>query len=114
MTPRLRAHAALALAFALGALVGGGGVYAALQRQQARESRETRDARRLAILEQRLRLDPAQRASVAAVLERHREERRRAWGQVDDEIRALLRPDQQRRLDAMIQERKGRSERPPP
>lgn len=108
MTPKVRAYAVLALTFALGGLVGGGGVYALLQREQIHESREAREARRLAILEQRLELDAGQRVAVAAILEAHREERRLAWGRMDGQIRVLLRPEQQQKLDAMILERKGR------
>ncbi len=113
MTPKTRAYAVLALTFALGGLVGGGGVYALLQREQIHESREAREARRLAILEQRLGLDAGQRAAVAAILEAHREERRLAWGRMDGQIRALLRPEQQGELDAMILERKSRPGGPP-
>ena len=108
MTPKNRAYAALSLTFVLGALAGGGGVFAALRREQTLESREAREARRLAVLEQRLGLNPEQRAAVVLILEHHREERRRSWGQMDGEIRKLLDPEQQKKLDAMIQERKSR------
>lgn len=113
MTSTFRAYAVLSLAFVLGGLVGGGGVYASLRHEQTSESREAREARRLAVFEQRLGLTPEQRSAVAAILERQREERRRSWGRVDGEIRALLSPEQQPKFDALVQERRSRMGAPP-
>jgi hypothetical protein len=82
-------------------------VYAALQGGPP-ESREAKEARRMKALEQRLKLSPEQRGAVVVILERHREDRRRAWEQMDDEIRKLLGEHQRREFELMIQERKAR------
>jgi hypothetical protein len=107
VTPQRRAYVTLGLTFLLGGVAGGGAVYAAL-RGVAPESREAKEARRMKALEQRLGLSAEQRAAVVGVLERHREDRRRGWEQVDDEIRKLLGEHQRREFEVMIQERKAR------
>ena len=66
-----------------------------------REDAGARETRRLAMLSRKLDLDSDQETRIGAILREHR-------GQVDTEIRAVLRPDQQTRYDKLIEGRKGR------
>ena len=106
-TPRRGRAAALLLAvFLLGAGAGAAGLslyQRALQhdRGQDRGGREGRRARALERLTRDLDLDPAQRAQVETILDRQRERMRPLFDASRQEIRAVLRPDQQARFDAM-------------
>lgn len=108
MSPKTRAYVLLFFAFFLGGLVGGGIVYGAFWRGQSYEGYKAREVRRLAFFEERLALTPEQRTTVAAILERKHEERRRSWGHFDNEIRGILTPEQQQKFDMLVQERRSR------
>lgn len=124
--PKLRAYLFGAAIFALGALAGGGGSFAYAQKKHAailRTDDAGTDSRRLRVLSRKLDLDDAQQDRVATILSKDREDSR-ALGQdmmqrcgqplrdhkkeVDAQIRAELRPDQQAKYDKLTEERKGR------
>lgn len=122
---RARLIAAAAVVFALGAVAGGGAVYAYTRSDYAQlandDSGELRERRRFAALKRELGLDDVQADKVREVLQRYRPERRQLLratfercGQpleaqkthIDAEIRALLRPDQHARFDALLKAQK--------
>jgi hypothetical protein len=123
---RLGAWGALLGAFVLGGVAGGGAVYAARERRYADLVRQGPPplgpgGRRSEAWARRLDLDAAQREQLDAIFECRRGERERLERQIfegcgkelvkhreqiDAEIRAMLRPDQQRRFDQMLRERK--------
>lgn len=106
MAPRMRAYATLAITFALGVAAGGGGVYAALRREQAHPPGPERDPNRyINLLTTRLGLSPEQRVTINAMIERARDARRQERTRTDGEIRAQLTPAQQARFDELIRER---------
>jgi hypothetical protein len=96
---RTKGYLVLVAVFLLGAASGGGASFAYMQKRHAAILRDDGGARRLAVLSRKLDLDPDQEARVGAILHDHR-------GQVDTEIRAVLRPDQQTRFDKLIEHRK--------
>lgn len=118
----LKAYLALSFVFVLGVLAGGAGSRAMLQRRYAhlfRDRASVFEYRRLGALSRRLDLDDAQEARVRAVLGKYRAPRRKLSreimdrcgaplraqkAQMDQEIRALLRPEQQTRYDRLIQD----------
>jgi hypothetical protein len=108
--------------FLLGAVAGGGAMYAFTRSDYvllaSDDSGELRERRRFAALSRELALDDAQGERVRAILQRYRPERRRLvratfeqCGQplheqklkMDGEIRALLRPDQRPRFERLQQ-----------
>lgn len=118
---RAKLMAAAAVVFVLGAVAGGGAVYAYTRSDYALlasdDSGELRERRRLAALQRELDLDEPQAEKVRAVLQRYRPERRRLLratfeqcgkpleaqkARLDAEIRALLRPDQHARFEALL------------
>lgn len=118
---RRKVVAALAAVFLLGAVAGGGAVYAYTRSDYALlandDSGELRERRRFAALKRELDLDDAQGEKVRAVLQRYRPERRRLVrttfeqcgksleeqkARMDSEIRALLRPSQHTRFEALL------------
>jgi hypothetical protein len=123
---RLKGFGALLLVFVLGLLIGGAGSRALLQRRYARLFRDrfsVFEHRRLGALAHRLDLDDAQEEKVRAIMAKYGHERRelaRAMlercgeplraqkAQMDGEIRAVLRPDQQSRYDALIKDSNGK------
>jgi hypothetical protein len=94
---RGRAAALLLAVFLAGAASGAAGL--SLGRRALRP--ESRRARAVDRLDRSLALDDAQRREVEAILERQRERMRPLFGETRREIRAVLRPDQQARFDAM-------------
>jgi hypothetical protein len=111
--------------FLLGVLVGGGGALAWSQESHAATVREGKTLQRykLRALKRRLELDREQEARVAGILEDDTEVSRalgrdvvQRCGQrlrdhqsrVDEDIRAVLHPDQQRRFDRLVDERHGK------
>ena len=60
-----------------------------------------RRGRPLEHLSRELRLDPAQRREIGVILVRQRERMRPMFEETRQEIRAVLRPDQQARFDAL-------------
>ena len=122
--PRSRAYAIVLGTFVLGGLCGSGVGYAVSQRSLSallsEDRSEARELRRLEAFTRELDLGDDQREQVRRIVERHRPERDRQMrrmfdecGQpmmrvkdaMDAEIRALLRPDQQGRFDAMRERR---------
>jgi len=127
---KLKGYGALVLVFTLGILIGGAGSWATLQARYKRFFRdpsEMFERRRLGALSRRLRLDDAQedrardvfgkygkqrRALTREIMTRCGEPLRAQKAQLDAEIRALLRPDQQTRYDQLLKDSEGRF--PPP
>ena len=126
---KLKGYGALVLVFALGILLGGAGSRAVLQNRYKTMFRDP-DAmfnnRRLGALARRLKLDDAQEDRVRDVLGKYGRQRRALTReimdrcgaplhaqkvQMDGEIRALLRPEQQARYDQLLKDSEGR---PPP
>ncbi len=123
---KLKGYSALLLVFVLGILLGGAGSRAMLQRRYARIFRDRGavfEYRRLGALAHRLKLDDAQEDRVRDVLGKYSKQRRELTReimdrcgaplhaqkvQLDSEIRALLRPDQQTRYDQLIKDSEGR------
>jgi hypothetical protein len=119
---RLKGFGALLLVFVLGLLIGGAGSRALLQRRYARLFRDrfsVFEHRRLGALSHRLDLDDAQEDHVRLIMGKYGQERReltRAMldrcgdplraqkAQMDSEIRALLRPEQQTRYDQLVKD----------
>jgi len=111
----------------LGLLIGGAGSRALLQRRYAhlfRDRFSVFEHRRLGALAHRLDLDDAQEDKVRAIMAKYGQERReltRAMvdrcgdplraqkAQMDAEIRALLRSDQQSRYDALVKDSNSHS-----
>ncbi len=93
--------------FVLGAIAGGAGVFAWSTQQHTAMVREGAvDTHRARVLGRKLDLDDTQESRVAAILTDHK-------GRADDEIRYVLRPDQQRRFDHMVSERPRHPKNPP-
>ena len=127
---RVKAYAAVAGVFLLGAAAGAGVSHAFAQRGYANlvsGDRQLVEHRKLSALSRELDLSDDQRQRVAEVLQKHRDERRelsrrmfegcgeplRAHrARVSAEIRAVLNPDQQARYDALEKERSQRGSRP--
>jgi len=121
----VRGYLVLAFVFVLGAAAGGGGAFAWHEQRQAAMFRDRGgpdfEGHRLHGLARRLDLDAAQQDKIRAILTDDRDESR-ALGRdmfdrcgqplrdhkakVDAAIRAVLRPDQQARYDALVEERR--------
>ena len=124
---KLKGYVALLLVFVLGLLCGGAGSRALLQRRYARLFKDrfaVFEHRRLGALSHRLDLDDAQEDSVRQIMSKYGQQRRqlsrdildRCGGplraqknQLDAEIRALLRPEQQARYDELVKDSDVRS-----
>ncbi|CAN5741799.1 hypothetical protein BH09MYX1_BH09MYX1_31900 [soil metagenome] len=121
---RWKGYAALAFVFVLGAAAGGGAVYSLAQKRHAAMLRDEGafEGRRVNALSRKLDLDPDQKTKVSAILAKDREDSKvlgkdmvEKCGQplrdhkadVDAQIRAVLRADQQTRFDQLVDERKG-------
>jgi hypothetical protein len=123
---RVKGYGALLIVFVLGVLIGGAGSRALLQRRYAhlfRDRFSVFEQRRIGALSHRLDLDDAQDQKVRAIMAKYGQERRKLArdmldrcgdplraqkAQMDAEIRALLRPDQQSRYDALVKDSNGR------
>jgi hypothetical protein len=116
----------LGAVFILGALSGGGVAFAWSQENHAAMVREgkTFERHRLKALSRKLDLDGNQESRVATILENDATESQtlghdvvQRCGQrlrdqkmrVDDQIRTVLRPDQQRRFDRLVDERRRKA-----
>ena len=126
---KLKGYAALLLVFLLGIVLGGAGSRAMLQRRYRsmfRDHGSVFEYRRLGALAHRLKLDDAQEERVRDILGKYAKQRRDLTrdimarcgtplhaqkAQMDGEIRALLRPDQQTRYDQLIKDSEAH---PPP
>ncbi len=112
--------------FVLGGVAGGAGTYAWVQSDCATAVREgkTLSRHRLRALSRQLDLDRDQRSRVAAILQADDAEStqigrdvvarcgqplRAHAHQVDDEIRDVLRPDQKRRFERIVERRAARN-----
>ena len=122
---KLKGYGALLLVFALGILIGGAGSRALLQRRYKdlfRDRSAVFENRRLGALARRLKLDDAQEDRVRDILGKYGKQRRvlsreimarcgaplhAQKAQMDSEVRALLRPDQQARYDQLIKDSEG-------
>lgn len=119
--PRLKGYAALLITFILGALVGAGAAHAYDGHRYARlfGDRHALEHRRLEALARRLDLDDHQREAIGKIMEDHVDERRAlmrsvmeqcgeplraAQARLDTQIRAVLRPEQVARYDAISKE----------
>jgi len=120
----IHAYLLVAFAFLLGAALGGALTYGYVTRQQIAlledDGRRFFETHRVRALERILDLDEHQREQVRTILrasqealqdeafvrcsERLREHRRKT----DDEIRAILRPDQRERFDRLMEKRHQR------
>jgi Spy/CpxP family protein refolding chaperone len=121
---RLRGYLILVTVFALGAVAGGGSVFAVLEhRSTARMLDDRVDERRLEVMTDQLALDGAQRARIAGILNDARREAHVISLQtdakcghplldhrakVDDRIRAELQAAQQAKFDALLARRRER------
>jgi Spy/CpxP family protein refolding chaperone len=107
-----KGYAVLALVFVLGAAAGGGAVYSLTQRRHAAMLHDDHElqGRRLNALARRLDLDADQKTKIGDLLDKDREDSKTLLrdhrAEVDGQIRALLRPDQQTKFDALVEERK--------
>ena len=131
---KLKGYGALILVFALGILVGGAGSRAMLQRRWNiifREPGDMIERRRVGALSHRLHLDDTQEGRVREIIAKYGKQRRALTrdimtrcgaplqahrAQMDGEIRALLRSDQQTRFDQLLlkdSERRSPPDGPP-
>jgi len=123
---KLKGYAALVLVFTLGILLGGAGSRAMLQRRYKsmfRDPSELFERRRLGAISRKLDLDDAQEDRARNIFGKYGKQRRALTReimarcgeplhaqkmQMDGEIRALLRPDQQARYDQLIKDSEWR------
>jgi Spy/CpxP family protein refolding chaperone len=101
---KAKVYLLLIAVFLLGAVAGGGGVYAYIHRRHADAMhRRFSSEGRMGALAKELDLTPEQQTRVKEILERHRGEERK---KMHEEIRAVLTPTQQERFDKLAEKRK--------
>jgi Spy/CpxP family protein refolding chaperone len=123
---RLYGYVVLVAAFVVGAACGGGAAFAYVAQKHAamlREDARGPELRRVRVLARKLDLDADQEQRIRSILTQDRDTARelgrvmfeRCGGdlreqraRVDAEIRAVLRPEQQRRYDELLEERRER------
>ncbi len=123
---RFRAYLVAVAIFSLGALAGGGGSFAYAQKNHAailRDDDAGVQSRRVRVLTNKLDLDDGQQQRIEVILAKDKEDSRalgsdmmQRCGQplrdhkadVDAQIRAELRPNQQDKYDHLAEERKRR------
>jgi len=130
---KLKGYGALLLVFTLGILLGGAGSRAMLQnryRSMFRDPEKMFEHRRVGAISRRLKLDDTQEDRARDIFSKYGKQRRvltreimtRCGAplhaqkvQMDSEIRALLRPDQQARYDQLVKdsEMRGPPDGPP-
>ncbi len=128
---KLKGIGVFILVFALGVLFGGAGSRALLQRRYAvmfRDRDKVFQLRRLGALSHRLDLDDAQETRVRDIMSKYADKRRELTRdiidrcgaplrdqktQLDGEIRAVLRADQQTRYDKLLKDSERRHPPPP-
>ena len=116
----------LAAAFAVGVACGGGAAFAFVAQRHAamlREDGRGHETRRLRILTRKLDLDEGQEQRIRAILAKDRdtmrelgrsmfehcgEPLREQKTRVESDIRSVLRPEQQRRYDDLLEDRRER------
>ena len=120
MSPRIKGYLVIVGVFLVGTMAGAAGATAWVERGYAdllNEDRRTqREARRLRALSRELELTAEQEQKVRSVMQSHRDEHarltremfdrcgesvRRHKATIDAEIRAVLRPEQQKRFDEL-------------
>jgi hypothetical protein len=128
---QLRGYLVLTAVFLLGVGSGSAAAFAYVHQRHAALLRDGRafEHRRLDTLARELDLDSDQRERIGAILANgHDEDRalahdmfercgqplREHRGRMGEQLRALLRPDQQRRFDRMLEERRDRMPFGPP
>ncbi len=123
----IHAYLLVALAFVLGAASGGAVTYGFVKQEQIEllddDGRGIVEMRRARALVRKLDLDDEQREKVLAIFRNAREARkgidddvlvrcgeriREHRAKIDDEIRAVLRPDQRERFDRLVEKRRER------
>lgn len=123
----IHAYLLVALAFVLGAASGGALTYGFVKQEQIElledEGQALVETRRVRALVRKLDLDDEQREKVLAIFRNAREARkgidddvlvrcgeriREHRAKIDDEIRAVLRPDQRERFDRLVEKRRER------
>jgi Spy/CpxP family protein refolding chaperone len=123
---RVYGYLLLAAAFAVGVACGGGAAFAYVAQKHAailRDDGRGPETRRLRILTRKLDLDADQEQRVRAILNKDRdamrelgrsmfercgEPLREQKARVEESIRSVLRPEQQRRYDELLEERRER------
>ncbi len=105
------AYLLIACVFLLGVVAGGGGVLAWTSAERASMMREGPAQRhKLRALSRKLDLDDKQESQVANILASDADESRELLrdhrAHVDQEIETVLRPDQKRRFERMLEQRK--------
>jgi Spy/CpxP family protein refolding chaperone len=128
---RAKAYAVLGGVFVLGVLAGGGSVFALSQREVrafARGERQAFEHRRLDALERELDLTREQRAQIAAIFDKYRDQQREARRammercgepmreqrrKLLEEMDAVLTPEQRKRHAELMREHEGRPFGPP-
>jgi Spy/CpxP family protein refolding chaperone len=123
---KLYGYLILVAAFAVGVACGGGAAFAYVAQKHAamlRDDARGPETRRVRILVRKLDLDADQEQRIRTILTKNRDTARelgkemleRCGGalreqkaRVDADIRAVLRPDQQRRYDELLEERRER------
>ncbi len=105
------AYLLIACVFLLGVVAGGGAMMAWTSSERAAITREGPAGRhKLHALSRKLDLDGDQESRIASILASDADESRELLrdhrAHVDDEIRTVLRPDQRRRFEHMIEQRK--------
>jgi Spy/CpxP family protein refolding chaperone len=126
VSARLKTYGIVVGIFVLGAGAGGGAGYAVASKHVAEvlgDGPGAGEARRFEGLARQLDLSREQRDKVRAIMERHRDENRRATSamfekcgdelqavraRADDEIRAVLNDAQKQRFNEMMEKRKHR------
>jgi Spy/CpxP family protein refolding chaperone len=123
---RVYGYLVLVAAFAVGVACGGGAAFAYVAQKHAamlRDDGRGPETRRLRVKTRKLDLDEGQEQRIRAILVKNRDAMRelgkdmmeRCGGalreqkaRLDSDIRAVLRPDQQRRYDELLEERRDR------
>jgi Spy/CpxP family protein refolding chaperone len=125
VSSRRKAYAVIAGVFVLGVLAGGGAMWAISERRVrafAMGERRAFETRRLEALSRELDLTSEQKEKIAAIFEKHHQERKTvmrercggAMAEVKEklrtEIHAVLTPPQREKYDAMVREHEARKE----
>ncbi|HEY4157919.1 MAG TPA: hypothetical protein VGM29_07470 [Polyangiaceae bacterium] len=124
LSPKLKGYATLLVVFLLGGVVGAGITHVRSQHRFLHGGdHESSEHRRLDAISRRLDLDGAEQQKVADILDKYSADRTRMTRemldtcgtalrtqkeQMDAEIRAVLRPDQQTAFDALLKEQHDR------
>jgi hypothetical protein len=117
VTSKVLPYLLIACVFLLGVVAGGAAVMAWTSNERAAIVRGDPPAQRhkARVLSRKLDLDPDQEQRVATILTSDADESRELLrdhrSHVDDEIRTVLRPDQRRRFEHIVEQRPHRRNR---